>query len=167
MKKIAVLVLVIGLIPSLVIAGQFRVVKVYDGNTVGVGGYGIEMKVKLAGIDAPVISKNIREVGQPYSRQAKRCLSDLILNRIIDVDQYGNHKNNQMLAVVFLGTKNINLEMVKSGLAEVARSKPPKGFDPAPYIQAETEARKAGKGMWSLGDQYVSPSRWRIIHKRR
>ena len=29
------------------------------------------------------------------------------------------------------------------------------------YRIAETEAKKAGIGMWSLGDKYVSPREWR------
>ena len=34
--------------------------------------------------------------------------------------------------------------MIKSGLAEVYRGKPPRGFDTAPYRQAEEEARDLG-----------------------
>ena len=58
-------------------------------------------------------------------------------------------------------SKVSNLEMVKAGLAEVYRGIAPKKFDLAPYWQAEKEAREAKKGMWSLGDKYVSPKEWR------
>jgi endonuclease YncB( thermonuclease family) len=30
-----------------------------------------------------------------------------------------------------------------------------------PYRQTEEEARKAGRGMWGLGDKYVSPREYR------
>jgi endonuclease YncB( thermonuclease family) len=40
-------------------------------------------------------------------------------------------------------------------------------FDLDPYWKAEREARMAKKGMWSLGDKYVSPMEWRRMHKRR
>jgi endonuclease YncB( thermonuclease family) len=33
-----------------------------------------------------------------------------------------------------------------------------------PYWKAEEEARKSGKGMWVLGDKYVSPREWRKAH---
>ena len=56
---------------------------------------------------------------------------------------------------------NINLEMVKAGLAEVYRGKPASGLNMEPFWQAEDEAKKAGSGMWSLGDKYVSPRQWR------
>ena len=58
----------------------------------------------------------------------------------------------------------MNLEMVKAGLAEVYRGKPAPGFDNGSYEKAENEARMAGKGMWSLGDKYVSPREWRKTH---
>ena len=66
---------------------------------------------------------------------------------------------------MLVGGKNVNLEMVKAGLAEVYRGKPPRGFDVGPYRTAETDAKKSGKGMWSLGDKYVSPRDWRRMKK--
>jgi micrococcal nuclease len=69
--------------------------------------------------------------------------------------------------VIYLYPKNINLEMVKAGLAEVYRGKPPKGFDPAPYRNAEKVAKEAKMGMWSLGDNYISPKEWRRIQREK
>jgi len=57
--------------------------------------------------------------------------------------------------------KNINLEMIEAGLAEVYRGKPPKGFNLEPYRQAEAEAKKYGIGVWSLGENYISLKDWR------
>ena len=64
----------------------------------------------------------------------------------------------------YVNGKNVNLEMVKAGLAEVYRGRPAKGFDNEPYQKAEDAARRAGRGMWSLEDKYVSPMDWRKIH---
>ena len=36
------------------------------------------------------------------------------------------------------------------------------GFDPAPYRNAEREAER---GMWSLGDKYISPKEWRRMQR--
>ena len=60
---------------------------------------------------------------------------------------------------------NVNLEMVKQGLAEVYRGRPAKGFDDGPYLKAEAGAREGQRNMWSLGDKYISPSEWRRMHK--
>ena len=71
---------------------------------------------------------------------------------------------DRTLAVVYAEGKNVNLEMVRAGLAEVYRGRPAKGFDNEPYQKAEDAARRAGVGMWSLGDKYVSPKEWRKLH---
>ena len=49
---------------------------------------------------------------------------------------------------MFVGDKNMNLEMVKAGLAEVYRGRPAGGLDLGPYWTAEAEAKKASTGMW-------------------
>jgi endonuclease YncB( thermonuclease family) len=33
-----------------------------------------------------------------------------------------------------------------------------------PYWKAEEQAKKAGRGMWVLGDKYVNPREWRKTH---
>jgi len=48
--------------------------------------------------------------------------------------------------VIFIRSKDINLLMIESGLAEVYRGKSPKGFDIEPYRQTETEAKAAKRG---------------------
>jgi micrococcal nuclease len=86
------------------------------------------------------------------------------LNRPADVKSYGADRYGRVLGEVFVDGNNVNLEMVKAGLAEVYRGTPAPGQEVGPYWKAEDEARKAGKGMWSLGDKYVSPREWRRTH---
>ena len=70
-------------------------------------------------------------------------------------------KYNRVLAEIFVNETNINLEMVRSGLAEVYRGKRSKKFDAAPYFQAEKRAKQSLKGMWIQGADYKSPRQWR------
>jgi hypothetical protein len=125
--------------------------------------YGIVTYVLLAGIDAPEISSPSQEPGQPYAQAAKRYLERLILNKAVEIKGYGiaPYPYNQLIGEVYVGTENINISMLKKGLAEVSVGEPPMGLDMAPYLEAEKEAKKSGQGMWSLGDGYVSPSEWR------
>jgi endonuclease YncB( thermonuclease family) len=51
-----------------------------------------------------------------------------------------------------LDGKNVNLEMDKSGLAEVYLGGPPPSFDDYSYHKAERKAREAGRGMWVFGE---------------
>jgi micrococcal nuclease len=146
-----------------VIAGKFKVTKVYDGDTIMAEGHDIVTYVLLAGIDAPEISSPSQEPGQPYAQAAKRYLERLILNKAVEIKGYGiaPYPYNQLIGEVYVGTENINISMLKKGLAEVSVGEPPTGLDIAPYLEAEKEAKESGQGMWSLGDNYVSPSEWR------
>ena len=88
------------------------------------------------------------------------------MNKSVDVKSYGTDRYGRTLGVVFVGGKNMNLEMVKAGLAEVYRGKPAGGLYLKPYWNAEAEAKKAGIGMWSLQDKYISPKEWRRMHRK-
>jgi micrococcal nuclease len=63
---------------------------------------------------------------------------------IIDIDQY-----KRMVGIIWIGNRNINLEMVQEGCAEayVEHLKEPYR---AQFIRAEKEARSARRGIWSL-----------------
>ena len=74
------LILLLLLLPTLSLAGEFKVTRVYDGDTIKAEGYDIEIKVRLVGIDAPEASRKKREPGQPYSQQSKKYLAGLVLN---------------------------------------------------------------------------------------
>jgi endonuclease YncB( thermonuclease family) len=77
---------------------------------------------------------------------------------------YGTDRYGRTLGVVYVEGKNVNLEMIRTGFAEVYRGRPAKGFDNVPYQEAEDAAKRAGIGVWSLGDKYISPKEWRKIH---
>jgi micrococcal nuclease len=111
------------------------------------------MTVSLAGIDAPGITIIKSGPGQPYAQRAKAYLAELLLNALVDIKAYGQDINDHIVGVIFLGGKNINLEMVRAGLAEVCRGKPPNGLNLGPYLKVEAEARKAKRGIWSLGEK--------------
>jgi len=132
------------------LAGQFKVTRVYDGDTIKAEGHDIGIKVRLVGIDTPERSKKKGQPGQQYSQKAKECLAGLILNKAVDIKGYGMGPYNRILGVIDLNGKNINLVMVKAGLAEVYRGKAPHGLDLLPYRQAEREAKAEIRGMWSL-----------------
>ena len=117
-------------------AGQFTITKVYDGDTVTAEGHDIIIKVRLAGIDCPELSSK-----QPYGQEGKEYLSNLILNKTVDIQGYGLDRYSRVLGVITLDGQNINLVM-----------------------EAEQDAKKNIKGMWILKEDYISPSEWRKLH---
>ena len=149
------------LLASLSYADQYVVTQVLDGNTIRARSIRKQLIIKLAGIDAPEMSIKINEPGQPFSRKARSYLADLIKNKMVQIQELGSDYYRRVVGVVYLKGKNVNLRMVQVGLAEAERGRLPKGFDPTPYRSAEYHARKAKRGMWSQGDEYISPQEWR------
>jgi endonuclease YncB( thermonuclease family) len=143
------------------LCAQFLVTRVYDGDRLTVESEGYKFKVLLVGIDAPETSIKKNELGQPFSNRAKIHLQKLVLNKTVELEGYGLDRYSRVLGVVYIDGKNVNLEMVKEGLAEVYKGKPAPGFDNRPYWEAENEARKNKRGMWVQGDEYISPKAWR------
>ncbi len=146
-------------------AGQFKVTRVYDGDTLKASGHDIEIKVRLVGIDTPETKKRKNKPGQPFGQKAKKFLARMVLNKQVFIKGYGTGPYNRILAVVYVGKKNVNLELIKAGYAEVYQGKPPKGFDLSPYLAVEAQAKSQRRGMWSQGDKYISPKNWRKKNK--
>jgi len=146
-------------------AGEYRVSRVVDGDTIEVKKGAIKLTVRLVGIDAPETSKKKHEPGQPFSQQSTKYLAKLTLNRSADVKSYGTDRYGRVLGEVFVDGNNVNLEMVKVGLAEVYRGTPARGQDVRPYWSAEEMAQKMGNGMWAQGNKYISPKQWRKVHQ--
>ncbi len=139
---------------------QFNVIKIFDGDTIRVEGFGLQFTIRLVGIDTPELGKKGKK-GQPYSQEAKKKLIRLIDKKTISLEQYGTGGYNRVLAEIFVGATNINLEMVRSGLAEVYRGKLPNGLEANLYFQAEKLAKHSLKGIWVQGTAYESPRLWR------
>jgi len=158
------LILVLALLfPLHARAGDYQVSRVIDGDTIEVKKGDTKLTVRLVGIDEPEVSHKKHDPGQPFSQQSTKYLDKLVLNRSADVKSFGADRYGRVLGEIFVDGNNVNLEMVKAGLAEVYRGTPAKGQDVGPYWKAEEESRKAGRGMWVLGDKYVSPREWRRL----
>jgi endonuclease YncB( thermonuclease family) len=96
-----------------------------------------------------------------YGGLSRSELASLVLNRSVEIKSYGQERYGRTHAEVFVEGRNVNLEMVKAGLAEVYRGTPTLGLDLGLYWKAEEEAMKDRRGMWQLDGKYISPREWR------
>jgi endonuclease YncB( thermonuclease family) len=142
---------------TLSFAGQCTVTLVTGGDAIQVIADSITTIVRLAGIDAPEVP---RAKGQPFSEDATQHLEELVLNKAVKIISYGSDRLGRTLAEVFVENRNVNIEMLKAGYAQVYRGNPIKGLDTKPYWEAEKEARIYRRGMWSLWDCY-RPQKWK------
>lgn len=159
-----VIISILLLLPVLAFTGQFKVVSIYDGDTIMVTENGKEITIRLFGIDAPEISRNEELPGQPFCIKSKEHLSRLVLNTIVHIKFYGKDASGKSLGEIFADEVNINIEMINAGLAEVYRGVPAGALEITAYRAAEKKAKEDAKGIWELQDQYFSPWDWREMY---
>ena len=132
-----------------------KVVGVHDGDSITILAAGNEqLKVRLDGIDAP-------ELKQPFSQAAKEALSSLVFGKVVNFERLKKDRYGRTIAVVFAGQTNVNLELVRRGLAwrYDAYSK-----DPV-LLAAQNAAKAARRGLWSDKNP-IPPWEWRASKKK-
>ena len=132
-----------------------KVVGVSDGDTLTLlvpdGASFKQLKVRLGEIDTP-------ESKQPYGQRAKQALSDLAYNKqarvvVQDTDRYG-----RTVGRVYMGSVDVNAEMVKQGAAWVYRQY----LKDQSLLALEQQAKAAKRGLWGLPEaERCPPWDWR------
>jgi len=135
--------------PSLSFSDQFRVTRVHDGQTIRAEGHGVEIVVRLAGIETQGPLENAEEAGPSLALEAKSYLAEMTLNKVIGIEGHGLDESNRVLGVLFIDRLNVNLEMIRAGYATVYQGDPPHPLYLLPYVKAEEIAKRARKGIWS------------------
>jgi len=146
-------------------ASDYKCNRVLDGDTIQIVGNNTEITLRLFAIDAPETSKKKHDPGQPFSQAASKHLAGLVLNKTVQFKNCGTDRYGRTLAVVFVDGKDVNIDLLKAGLAEVYRGASGAGLQIALYRAAEKEAHEAGRGMWTLKENYISPKEWRERQK--
>jgi endonuclease YncB( thermonuclease family) len=135
------------------------VVKVLDGDTILVQLGKKRVRLHLAGIDAP-------ETGQPWGKEAKAALEQLVLNQSIDLQPLQQDKRNRRTAIVFVGEQEIGATMVGDGNAWADRASLRRSD--SGLCESEANAREGRRGLWALSaEQRVAPweYRRRFLHR--
>jgi endonuclease YncB( thermonuclease family) len=150
--------LCVALLPAAAAAQTFegRVVRVKDGDSLMVERTDVKRtsEVRLAGIDAP-------ELSQPWGIQARSGLRRIVDGKTVTIEVTDRDRYGRLVGKVWQGRAYINAAMTLSGNAWA--------FDRYmrdPRIRAgQDEARRAGRGLWSLPPQdRLPPPTWRQRH---
>jgi len=121
---------------------KLTVVEVSDGDTLKLSD---GKTFRLYGVNAP-------EVKEPFFEEAKAFTENLTLNKEISFEQEENYKVDKFgrtLGYVFIGGVNLNIELVRNGLARVVLyEKRAKIKYQDELLFAESEAKEKKLGMW-------------------
>ena len=107
----------------------------------------------MAGTIIPLDPMNETGQGQTYNRRARKHLTELIKNKVVDVKAYGADERDRILAELYFGELNVNLEMIRAGVVIVDPAASLGRLDLEPYRKAQEEARKARRGIWAIIDK--------------
>lgn len=129
------------------------VIKVSDSDTINVDSGGTNLKIRLYGIDAPETPKTNMKTGwtskpgQPYGNEAWRALDDKVCRQRVRVEVRDVDKYDRLVSVIWLGSRDINREMVAEGWAWAYQKylDRPHASD---YMSAEEQARSRRAGLW-------------------
>jgi len=114
-----------------------------------------QIEVRLVGVDLPepprVGSAGTVIEGQPFGPQAAAYVRELILQRQVQLDTYGKDRAGRLLSVVWLGEINVNLTLVKEGLAWLDPGLTVTNVRAALEV-AERQAQVGKYGLWALPD---------------
>ena len=133
-----------------------EVTKVSDGDTIHVTTpEQTKLKVRLYGIDAPETPKinyrtgRVNKPGQKYGNESMKALQSKLMGKQVKLDIIELDRYRRMVGMVWIDTRNINLEMVMEGYAEAYTE-----FLKRPYrsqfLAAQQEAKSAKRGIWGL-----------------
>jgi micrococcal nuclease len=127
-------------------SGPVSLVSVGDGDTIRVTtATGQKATVRLACIDAPETAQG--QSGADATQGLRRLLASGRLElRPQTTDKYG-----RTVAEIFAGGRNVNLELVRMGLAYVYRDYLG-GCDANSYLEAEAQAERYRQGVWRWGN---------------
>jgi len=119
---------------------------VHDGDTVTLAD---GRKIRLIGINSPELARDGRAT-EPFAIKARNYLRHFAAQTRRWHVRWGPQRRDQYgrwLGHVFIGDKNLNAEMLRSGMASVI-SIPPNLWAQDCYRQQEHQARRAAKGIW-------------------
>jgi len=115
--------------------------RVLDGDTIEISG----QRIRLEGIDAPEGSQTCARAGGGTWRcgqEASNALQKLIGRQSVRCESRGSDSYGRILGICFVGTTDINAEMVRLGFAwafvKYSRT----------YVTEEADARGRGAGIW-------------------
>ena len=107
------------LLPALLSAGQYKVIRVVDGDTIVVNYEGKPEKVRLLCVNTPESVHPDKKQNIPMGKVASDYTKNRLKGKYVDLEFEGplRGRYGRLLAYIFVDGQNFNLELVKQGLS--------------------------------------------------
>lgn len=167
LRIISILIAFLILIPELIFAGQYKVIRVVDGDTIVIR-YGAKYeKVRLLCVNTPESVHPDEKQNIPMGKVASRYTQKKLIGKYVDLEfeikrLRGNY--GWLLAYVFVDGQNLNLDLVRQGLSPYYTKYGKSEKYDADFRAAEKKARKDKLNIWGdpeLTNKYLRlKSKW-------
>ena len=119
LTTIPFLVIFLLIVPVLLLAGEHRVIRVVDGDIIEVNYKGKPEKVRLLCVNTPESVHTDKKQNIPMGKVASDYTKKQLNGKYVDLKFEGKlrGKYDRLLAYVFVGGRNFNLELVRQGLS--------------------------------------------------
>ena len=142
------------------VSGPVSLLSVGDGDTIRVTSrQGAKVTIRLACIDAPETSQG------SSGRWSTNTLKGLIQGKSISLKPQVKDRYGRTVAEIYVGNRNINLQMVQVGAAYVYHQYLEQ-CDRDAYLRAEDTATKKGLGVWGPYKPAQVPWEYRRSRRR-
>lgn len=132
-----------------------KIIAIADGDTVTLLQNKTQIRIRIDAIDAP-------EKGMPYSKVAKKFLSDLCFGKIVTIKTVKiDHYGRTVARIVLPNGKDVSTEMIRSGYAWHYK----KYSTDAVLAKLELQARSNKIGLWKDKDA-MAPWEVRKMHRK-
>ncbi|MDB4639161.1 thermonuclease family protein [bacterium] len=139
-------------------SGPVTLFSVGDGDTIRIKDRtGTKVTIRLACIDAPETSQGMS------GKWSTRTLKEMIQGRSIFIKPQVKDRYGRTVGEVYVGSTNINIQMVREGAAFAYR-KYLNQCDKDAYLKAESTAKRNRKGVWG---PYQTQLPWEYRRSRR
>jgi len=165
LKTASILLALLFTLPALALAGQYKVIRVVDGDTIVIRYNGKYEKVRLLCVNTPESVHPDKKQNIPMGKVASRYTQKKLTGKYVDLEFESYRRGNygRLLAYVFVDGQNLNLDLVMQGLSpyytKYGRSQK---YD-AEFRTAEKQARKEKLNIW--GDPELTQKYLRLKSK--
>ena len=130
---------------------------VIDGDTIEIR----DQRIRLFGIDAPEGRQRCKLNGKPWrcGKQSTFALAEFIGKAWVRCNERDRDRYKRIVAVCFLGNKNINAWMVRNGWALDYRR-----YSKGAYQTEQVQAKQDRLGIWQ--GEFELPWKWRRRGRR-
>lgn len=117
--------------------------------------------VRLMGADAPVMPVDNKPGQDPWASEARSFIERLTIAKELTIKNMGlqSDEYGRRIGLVYVGDLWLDYELIKEGLAVIQPNRYLDNKSKQELVEAQSEALKAGKGIWNTDNRLPQPPR--------